>query len=230
MAIMPFVLKQENWTTWKYFLCAFMDIILIAFGDILLEHVFLKKVYDIHLHVLIHEEYSFLHNLIMVLLFDFAVGFIISIMVYFYLKNDELNTLLYEKDMLNQQLLSIQKAMTDEQDKCLITLSGKTKDTIRLNPNNILFIEASGNYVTIHYLEEGKVSRRTLRTTILQMEDALKAYSSIIRCHRAFIVNIAYIEKINTYPQGYLLMLEPTDKEVPVSRTYKKNFLPSTKN
>jgi DNA-binding LytR/AlgR family response regulator len=151
-------------------------------------------------------------------------------MIYFYIKNDELNTLLYEKDMLNQQLLSIQKAMAGEQDKNLITLSGKTKDAIMLNPNDILYIESSGNYVTIYFLEDEKVSRRVIRTTIQQMEDVLKAYPSIIRCHRAFIVNIAYTEKRSTYQQGFLLMLKPVDKKVPVSRTYKKNFLPSGKN
>jgi hypothetical protein len=228
MTFMPLALKPTDWTKWKYFLCAFMNIILITIGNIVHEYIFING-YDTHLHALIHDEYSFFYNLVMMLLFDFAVGFIISIVAYFYIKSDELSILLYEKDAQNKPLLlSAQKAMLceQEQDNNQIMLSGKTKDAIMLNPQDILYIESLGNYAEVHFLENGKVGRKSLRTTIRQMEDSLKEYPTIIRCHRAFIVNVAHVEKISAYRQGFLLVLKSVDKEMPVSRTYKKNILP----
>ena len=39
----------------------------------------------------------------------------------------------------------------------MITLSGETKDSVTLLPQNIFYMEASGNYVDIYYKEEGKI-------------------------------------------------------------------------
>jgi DNA-binding LytR/AlgR family response regulator len=162
----------------------------------------------------------------MLSLFDFAVGFVISTVVYFYIKSDALSILLQNREAPGEPLLSFRKFVTGERDTNLIRLSGKTKDAIMLNPCHILYIESSGNYAEIHFLEDGKESKRTLRTTILQLENALKEYPSIVRCHRAFIVNIAHVEKVSAFRQGFLLGLKSVEKAVPVSKTYKKNLLP----
>jgi hypothetical protein len=226
---MPLALKQANWTKWKYILCAFVDVILIASGKIALSYI-ISKEYGIHLNMLTHEEYSIFYNLIKVLFLDFTLGFIISIIVYYYIKSDALSARLHEKDALGEPLVSIREVTEGEKDNNMILLSGKTKEAITLNPQNILYIEASGNYAEIYFLEDGIVSQRTLRTTIQQLEEALKDYPFIIRCHRAFIVNIAYIEKISANRQGFLLVLKSVNKEMPVSRTYKKNILPVINN
>jgi hypothetical protein len=226
---MPLALKQANWTKWKYILCALMDVLLITFGKIAFDYIFSKE-YGVHLNMFIHEEYSIFYNLINMLLLDFTVGFIISMVVYYYIKSDALSALLHEKDVLSEPLVSIQEITDGDKNNNMILLSGKTKEAIMLDPNNILYIEASGNYAEIHFLEDGKVSQRTLRTTIQQLEEALKEYPTIIRCHRAFIVNISYIEKISVNRQGFLLVLKSVDKEMPVSRTYKKHILPAIDN
>lgn len=43
----------------------------------------------------------------------------------------------------------------------MITLSGETKDSVTLLPQNIFYMEASGNYVDIYYKEEGKEKHKT---------------------------------------------------------------------
>lgn len=44
----------------------------------------------------------------------------------------------------------------------------------------------------------------------------------IIRCHRAFLVNIRMVVKVDGNSQGYKLNLEGCEEEVPVSRAYAK--------
>jgi DNA-binding LytR/AlgR family response regulator len=174
-----------------------------------------------------HEGDPFMYNFMNMLIFNFIVGVAVCAVIYFYITSNEFKAQLHEKEELNDRLS--QRTGTDSYhipDET-ITLSGRTKDSLMLKPANFLYIEALGNYVDVHYLDEnGKVLRKALRSTIQQMEIEFKAYPVIIRCHRAYIVNISYVEKVNTNHQGLLLILKHVRKEVPVSRTYKKNFRP----
>ncbi|MGG6496574.1 UNVERIFIED_CONTAM: LytTR family transcriptional regulator, partial [Bacteroidetes bacterium 56_B9] len=42
------------------------------------------------------------------------------------------------------------------------------------------------------------------------------------RCHRAFLVNIRMVVKVDGNSQGYKLNLEGCEEDVPVSRAYAK--------
>lgn len=55
-------------------------------------------------------------------------------------------------------------------------------------------------------------------------EEAVAACSFIVRCHRAFLVNIRTVVKVDGNSQGYRLKLEGCTEEVPVSRGYAKEI------
>ena len=148
-----------------------------------------------------------------------AIPLIIGLFV---IENSNLKRNLQEADKLNQRLSERVKQEDDVTDT--VTLLGDTKDSIVILPEKILYMESSGNYVDICYLEESKVKHKLLRSTVKQMEEAMQAYSSFIRCHRAYIVNINHITNIGGNAQGYRLSLSGLQQEIPVSRTYLKNF------
>lgn len=139
----------------------------------------------------------------------------------FIVKSNALERHLREAQKINQLLSERSK-----QDKGgdTITLSGDTKDSVNLLPEDILYMEASGNYVDICYLEDGKEKHKLLRTTIKQMEEAMQSFDNFIRCHRAYIVNINHIQNIKGNAQGYRLNLDEVTQEIPVSRTYLKEL------
>ena len=70
--------------------------------------------------------------------------------------------------------------------------------------------------------KEKKITWRLLRATMKQAEEAVSACPFIIRCHRAFLVNIRMVVKVDGNSQGYKLNLEGCEEEVPVSRAYAK--------
>lgn len=72
-----------------------------------------------------------------------------------------------------------------------ITLSGSTSDSVTLQISDLLYIEAVGNYVKVYRLSEGNVRTDMLRTTSKQIEQDLSPFPTVVRCHRAFLVNIA---------------------------------------
>ena len=100
-----------------------------------------------------------------------------------------------------------------------ITLSGTTSETISLQINHLLYIEAVGNYVKVCHLCDGKVSTDMLRATSKQMEDDLKAYSMIVRCHRAFLVNLGQVEQIVSKSGSMQLVMKYSHDAIPVSRS-----------
>jgi hypothetical protein len=224
MTVIPLLLNQKNWTRWKFFLCSYLNIIITTLAYLLLEQ-FSVQNYGFRFHLHMNEEHTFMQNFWSMLTFDCIAGTLVCAVIYFFIVNNEMNALLHAKENLRSRMLS-RKSWTEAQTPDeKITLSGRTKDSLMLNPSHILYMEVQGNYVDVYYLDEsGKISRKTIRTTIQQMEYTLENYPTLVRCHRTYIVNIFHVEKVNSSQQGLLLLLKYGNREIPVSRTYRKNF------
>ena len=130
---------------------------------------------------------------------------------------------------------------TDQDSK--ITLEGNTNEHVTLEISDLLYIEAVGNYVKIvskreksepDLISEREQSRPTvkvcqmqddevhthmLRATMTQMEDALQAYPMIVRCHRAFMVNLGQVEQISSNSRAMQLVMRHSHDAIPVSRS-----------
>lgn len=98
--------------------------------------------------------------------------------------------------------------------------SENKKQELKILANDILYIEAMQNYVSICYRKENKSQKELIRNTIKNIESQL-AGTQLIRCHRSFIVNANLISKIEGNAQGLKLrLLQMEDFHVPVSRKY----------
>ena len=100
-----------------------------------------------------------------------------------------------------------------------LTLSGTTSEKIALNISDLLFIETVGNYVKVCHLRDGQVRTDMLRATSKQMEDNLHSYPMIVRCHRAFLVNLAQVEQIVAKSGSMQLIIKHSHDSIPVSRS-----------
>ena len=80
--------------------------------------------------------------------------------------------------------------------------------------------EASvGNYVKVCQLLDGNVKTDMLRATSKQMEENLQAYPLIVRCHRAFLVNLGQVEQIVSNSRTMQLVMKHSHDAIPVSRS-----------
>lgn len=90
---------------------------------------------------------------------------------------------------------------------------------------NLLYLEASENYITICYLKKGKLSKYLIRATMKKTEENL-AGTSIIRCHRSYMVNFEKVKVIRKDKDGLKLELDnPEVIDIPLSKTYADNVL-----
>lgn len=145
-------------------------------------------------------------------------GIISSVWVH----NRMLAAVLREAQEMNDHLMARLHSQKTYDEGSQLVLTGITKESLEVLPENLLYIEAYGNYVKVNYLNDEKNRQKLLRVTIKQMEESLHDYSTIIRCHRAFLVNTDNIINVKGNSQGYRLTLRSTNEEIPVSRAYSR--------
>lgn len=84
----------------------------------------------------------------------------------------------------------------------------------------IVLIKSASNYIEVIYKSADKISRRLIRNTIKNTEGLFSKYPSLIRCHRSYIVNKNYIQKLQKGNDGLKLVLFDYPQEIHVSRQY----------
>lgn len=141
------------------------------------------------------------------------------------LLNDQLKRLQEEteqqtKDADVNKPTPVSKTPSDNvQSPSVLTLTGTTNESVTLQISDLLYVEAVGNYVKVCRLHDGKVHTDMLRATSKQIEDELRPYPMIIRCHRAFLVNLGQVEKIISNSSAMQLIIRHSHDALPVSRS-----------
>ena len=119
-----------------------------------------------------------------------------------------------EKSPMNEEDKPSEKPLRQE-----LTLTGTTNESVTLQVSNLLYIEAVGNYVKVCHLRDGQVHTDMLRATMKQMDETLNDYPMIVRCHRAFLVNLGQVEQIVSHSGSTKLLIRHSRESLPVSRS-----------
>lgn len=128
---------------------------------------------------------------------------------------------LEETRLLNERLI---KARTEKKQDSgasgKITLTGSTSESVSFRISDFLYAESIGNYVKVYFLPSDRVDSSTLRATMNQVEDALKDYSGVVRCHRAFLVNLRQVDRLVSKSGVIQLVIKNCPEPIPVSRSH----------
>lgn len=198
--IMYKVCKRNTINIWQYLLWIFAEILLMALFYALFEKFYLK---DQRLFAEIVKVSS--RHTALVLLLPYSV-----LWLYFSWidKKEQIDRL------ADAQIFSsgIREMIPFYDDKGILKFS--------INKENLLYLESAENYVSICYLNKGKVSKYLLRDTLKKVEESFSG-TEIIRCHRSYIVNFDKVKVIKKDKYGLTLELDnPSVMDIPVSKTY----------
>ena len=110
------------------------------------------------------------------------------------------------------------------QEKKMITFRDESeKLRFSIKSEDILFVESTDNYVTVHTLEKGKVKKIMLRNTMKRLEKELEG-TLIQRCHRSYMVNFENIKLVKLISTNlYIYMDSPEEVRIPVSKSYAEH-------
>ena len=111
------------------------------------------------------------------------------------------------------------KEMSEKPRPQELTLTGTTNESVTLQISHLLYIEAVGNYMKVCYLCNEQVRTDMLRATMKQMEETLQDYPMIVRCLRAFLVNLGHVEQIVSHSGSIQLLIKHCHESLPVSRS-----------
>ncbi|WP_169731923.1 LytR/AlgR family response regulator transcription factor [Runella limosa] len=110
----------------------------------------------------------------------------------------------------------------------LTLMAENGKDKVVLTPQNLCYIEADDNYVTVVSQEpSGKLKKELLRSSLSKVESQIQL-TYIRRCHRSYMVNLQKVYKVSGNAQGYKLHLWQVAEPLPVSRGYAKQVVLAT--
>lgn len=132
--------------------------------------------------------------------------------------NEQLRRLQQEKSVVKLQEKMIPTA-DETQPVSTIQLTGTTSDVVTLHVPNLLYVESVGNYVKVLQIHEGKVVSDMLRATSKQVEKMLMDYPMVVRCHRAFLVNLWQVESVTSRAGSMQLLIKHCNDSIPVSRS-----------
>lgn len=125
-------------------------------------------------------------------------------------------------------LKAVQKAIDSngtathqEADDFIVVKTGVKGSMRKINLDEILFIEALKNYVTIHHGNEKSMALISLK----ELEERLPA-SKFMRVHKSFIISISSIKGID----GNSILLKNSSSSILLGDAYRSAFLDIMKN
>jgi hypothetical protein len=104
------------------------------------------------------------------------------------------------------------------EDEVTIT-AGNPRNDFKCNPKVIAYLCSNDNYVTIVTIRDNVQTKTTIRGTLKSAEEELRKNSRFIRCHKCYLVNLDYVEKVSGSNQNMKLILSASGAEIPVARS-----------
>lgn len=138
---------------------------------------------------------------------------IITIVAHYRSKVEELNILLFQRQMRN----------VPHENHLINFYDCNDNLKISLYEDSVSYIESADNYVQIYYEMDGKLQSYLLRTGTQRTWEQLSD-TTLIRCHRSFIVNPKKIKQFKDLKDhASISLIYPGVREIPVSKSYYKD-------
>ncbi len=111
-------------------------------------------------------------------------------------------------------------------DNEIITINTDAKaDMIKLDLQDLIYIKSEDNYCKLYFKEHNKIQSKLVRISLKNIEEQLKNFPEILRCHRSYIVNKNHIQKISGNARSYVVHFALCNETAFVSRNFPKEML-----
>ena len=197
-------------TLWKYILWVMAEVVIISLFYTHFTYVFVPPIEQ----AIIDIVFKAFGCILLIIVIPYTI---ITLYAAYKTKTEELQMLQYEMS-LNSEASVVYPSLIN-----LYDYNGALKLTI--NSDSLYYMESQDNYVKIYYENQGKLLSYMLRCRTKAIEENL-AETSMVRCHRSYMVNVM---KINHIKKGgkarYIVLTNEDIKPIPVSKSYFKNLI-----
>lgn len=217
-------LSQTKKLVGVYMLC----IPLTAFFLYVVNHLFLPL--EVNLTVPGYPEFLPSFAFYCSIVFRYCIiFFVVDVFVYRHRKmKHEFDEIRAINEMLNsyqEDWATTSVVHNDEKDADnSMTIGQNDNPKLAFAPESLIYVESVANYAEVCYLCDQEIKKISLRSTLKQLNESLSTHVYIIQCHRGFIVNLNFVEKLQCENNSYFLNLFYVDKKIPVSRSKKADI------
>lgn len=214
------VKKMRHFPFWFYILWLFLEIVLISVFYTLLSHFQIQPTGG--------KSYGFAYILaksFLITLIALGVPYTVTDLVIL-LKDTQQRLMLTKSDTVE----SDNEVMPEHTEIInLMDNNGNLKLSVKLD--NLFYIKAEDNYINVFYQRNGTIASYMLRCKMQTIADNCVDSSSLMRCHRSYIVNIQKVSVLHNEADGFVIDFEREGLEsIPVSKTYSSKVLEAFNN
>ena len=209
------VKKMRHFPFWFYIMWLFLEIVLISVFYTLLSHFQIQPTGG--------KSYGFAYILaksFLITLVALGVPYTVTDLVIL-LKDAQQRLMLTKSDTVE----SDNEVMPEHTEIInLMDNNGNLKLSVKLD--NLFYIKAEDNYINVFYQRSGTIASYMLRCKMQTIADNCVDSSSLMRCHRSYIVNINKVSVLHNEADGFVIDFEREGLEsIPVSKTYSSKVL-----
>ncbi|QNM85038.1 LytTR family transcriptional regulator [Polaribacter pectinis] len=200
--------KNENWTVGKNILFLFFVTIFISLGNwyyntLIRGEITTKSPLDFFL-------YTAALSFFPIIILTFTIERIYSI----------------KKEKTSKEIMSSKTPKALEKQNNVVEIFGdNNNESILFTFNELLYISSQGNYVSFHLKKENTIEEKVIRSTLTKVQNSLKTYTNIVRCHKSYIINTNFIDSVSGNARGYYLNSNNFTNLIPISRKFSKKEL-----
>ena len=206
------VRKSRHFPFWLYLLWLFLEIMIIAVCHTLISY------FEIHAT---DHSFGYLYaKSVLITFVALGVPYTVTILAIL-LKDTQQRLMLTKSDTVE----SDDEVMPEHTEIInLMDNNGNLKLSVKLD--NLYYIKAEDNYINVFYQRSGAIASYLLRCKMQTIADNCVDSSSLMRCHRSYIVNINKVSVLHNEADGFVIDFEREGLEsIPVSKTYSAKVL-----
>ncbi len=215
--IFPRIFNETKWNVFRGICFQFWHIISIGTANILYSNYIGGK------QISVSVALGFFLETLSVGFFPITIS-VVSIYSYLLKKYVE------STKKINERIVSFenQREEAAERSQKIVITSETGKEKIEINLKDLLFIKSIDNYVEVYLADRDNIEIILLRSSLKRIEENLKSYPFLFRCHRTYLINVNNISSVTGNSQGYKLIFKGVEYSIPVSRSYSKILLKLT--
>lgn len=208
--LFPNYFSEDNWTTKKELLWTIITVLLIGLGNTIFSFLIKIAVFT-WWNLFLFEAYT-----IALAVFPLTASILLN-------QVRLSNKFEKQSQPLNKDIEKKQSSFSAEKTPSIITIGSGTEE-IKLLVDNFLYAKSDDNYVTIYFMNNTAVNRKTIRSSLKKTYSLFTEHKEILKCHKSYVVNLKHVQRISGNAQGFKLHLKGTDRILPVSRTLNQTI------
>ena len=204
--------KSRHFPFWLYLLWLFLEIMIIAVCHTLISYFEIQAT---------DHSFGYLYaKSVLITFIALAVPYTVTVLAIL-LKDTRRRLMLTKSDTVE----SDDEVMPEHTEIInLMDNNGNLKLSVKLD--NLYYIKAEDNYINVFYQRSGAIASYLLRCKMQTIADNCVDSSSLMRCHRSYIVNIKKVSVLHNEADGFVIDFEREGLEsIPVSKTYSARVL-----